>query len=122
MNRWLGGLLLVGLLAACAPSSPGGELVRGADGPLPVPWTSVAAIEPMLTAPNSSPPGANDDSCVPSDAHPNPVILVHGLTQTRAFWQTASPLLKNNGYCVFAITYGQLPGSEAPDGGLGGMA
>ena len=125
MIRWVGGLLFVGLLAACAPSSPGGELVRGADGPLPVPWTSVAAIEPMLIAPNSSPPGANDDSCVPSEAHPNPVILVHGLTQTRAFWQTASPLLKNNGYCVFAITYGQLPDVDATaggDGGLGGMA
>ena len=122
MIRWVGGLLLVGLLAACAPPSQDGEIVRGADGPLPVPWTAVAAIEPMLIAPNSSPPGASDDRCVPSEAHPNPVILVHGLTQTRAFWQTASPLLKNNGYCVFAITYGQLPGLDVPDGGLGGMA
>lgn len=116
----LGGVLLAAMMAAstaCAPEPIGDEIVRGAGGPLPVPFNSLAAIEPMLTAPNSSPPGSNDYSCVPSAEHPRPVILVHGLTQTRAFWRTASPLLKNNGFCVFAITYGQLPGID----GLGGM-
>ena len=120
MRRRVAGTVLVAgcVLAACAPPGPAqDEVVRGAKGPLHVPFTSIAAIEPMVTAPNSSPPGANDYSCRPSEEHPRPVVLVHGLTQTRAFWRTASPLLKNNGYCVFAITYGQPP--DAP--GIGGM-
>lgn len=40
-------------------------------------------------------------------AHPRPVVLVHGLLGNRSTnWQTFGPVLKNNGYCVFALTYG----------------
>jgi len=57
--------------------------------------------------PGANAPGTNDFSCKPTAAHPRPVILVHGLLGNRSTnGQTYGPLLKNNGYCVFALTYG----------------
>ncbi len=53
------------------------------------------------------PPGANNFSCRPSAAHPDPVVLVHGtLANMNDNWQAASPILANHGYCVFAFNYG----------------
>jgi triacylglycerol esterase/lipase EstA (alpha/beta hydrolase family) len=62
--------------------------------------------------PTASPPGANNWSCKPSAAHPVPVILVHGtFADMSDSWQALSPLLYNNGYCVFALNYGSYDGS-----------
>ncbi len=86
---------------------------------LPVPWTTLAGLHANLVTPGAPPPGANDWSCEPSARHPNPVILLHGggSNQTSA-WQTFAPLLANNGYCVFSLTYGvpfaPLPGGLLP--------
>jgi triacylglycerol esterase/lipase EstA (alpha/beta hydrolase family) len=41
-------------------------------------------------------------------------VLVHGTFADRSnSWQALSPLLKNNGYCVFALNYGSFAGSGA---------
>jgi len=65
--------------------------------------------------------GANDWSCKPSAAHPNPVVLAHGASANMTVnWATISPLLKNNGYCVFALTYGVPAGTPFPLDQIGG--
>lgn len=80
--------------------------------PLPVVYSLGAATATAATSPDSSPPGANDFSCRPTPAHPRPVVLTHGtLFNMTIDWQALSPLLKNQGYCVYAFTFGQQPSS-----------
>ncbi|MGI8679493.1 MAG: lipase family alpha/beta hydrolase [Jatrophihabitans sp.] len=107
-------LLAVAALIAAAATTVGGS-PAGAAEKLPVVY-NVLSARPGAT---TSPPGANDFACKPSAAHPNPVVLVHGLSATAGEnWGTMSPLLKNNGYCVFALTYGLTPGNAF----VGGVA
>lgn len=74
-----------------------------------------SAVAAGATDPFGSPPGANQWQCRPSAAHPEPVVLVHGLMGNRnTNWQTYAPLLKNHGYCVYALTYGQSRYAPAP--------
>lgn len=83
-----------------------------AQADLPVIWNGVYGY--AHTSPTASPPGANDWTCKPTAAHPRPVVLVHGTFADRSnSWQAISPLLKNNGYCVFALNYGDYNGSSA---------
>ena len=106
-------------LAIVAPAN-----VVGAEDRYPVPYTFSANVIAAALHPGSPPPGSNDWSCTPSVAHPRPVVLVHGLLANMTDnWQTMSPLLANNGYCVFALTYGVPSGSSAPfeTGGLNAM-
>jgi triacylglycerol esterase/lipase EstA (alpha/beta hydrolase family) len=77
---------------------------------LPVSYNGLAGYAHV--SPTASPPGANDWSCKPSAAHPRPVILVHGtFADMSDSWQALSPLLHNNGYCVYAFNYGSYAGS-----------
>ena len=56
-------------------------------------------------------PGANDWSCRPGTAHPRPVVLVHGTFANGSVnWLTDAPVLAARGYCVFALTYGEVSG------------
>jgi pimeloyl-ACP methyl ester carboxylesterase len=88
----------------------------------PVPYTFAANIAAAILEPGSAPPGSNNWSCRPSAAHPDPVVLVHGLfADMTDNWQTMSPLLANNGYCVFALTYGTDPSASAPLDQVGGL-
>jgi hypothetical protein len=71
----------------------------------PVPYSFVPDM--LAASSGAPPPGANICSCHPSEAHPYPVILVHGLLSNQSDnWQTYGPPLANHGYCVFSLTYG----------------
>ncbi|KAF9180875.1 hypothetical protein BGZ50_005859 [Haplosporangium sp. Z 11] len=55
--------------------------------------------------------GLNNFNCVPSKAHPRPVVLVHSTLLTEESWHPLfAPALVKQGYCVFALTYGRQPG------------
>jgi triacylglycerol lipase len=113
---WLG--VAVALLAALvAPPR-----VAGAREQYPVPYVFSANVLAAALHPGSDPPGSNDWSCRPSHAHPRPVVLVHGLLANKTNnWQTMSPLLANNGYCVFALSYGVPPDASPPTDQFGGL-
>jgi triacylglycerol lipase len=90
--------------------------------PLPVPYSFLSSAVLAGLQPNASAPGTNIWTCKPTAAHPRPVVLVHGLTGNRATnWQTYGPLLKNNGYCVFALTYGVNKSAPTPLDQFGGV-
>jgi triacylglycerol esterase/lipase EstA (alpha/beta hydrolase family) len=77
---------------------------------LPVVYNGVLGL--AQASPTASPPGANNWACHPRAPHPRPVILVHGTFEDMSNnWQALSPLLANNGYCVFALNYGSSNGS-----------
>ena len=91
-----------------------GALVIGA-GPasastkLPVIY-STAEYGLAALGPNTPPPGADNWSCKPSAAHPDPVVLVNGtFANEDDNWQALSPLLYDNGYCVYTFNYGGPP-------------
>jgi len=79
----------------------------------------VQAVSNYVWSPNAV-AGANNWSCKPTAAHPNPVVLVHatGVNQG-ANWVALSPMLVNAGYCVFAFNYGMTWLSLGRIGGLG---
>ncbi|MET7717657.1 alpha/beta fold hydrolase [Streptomyces sp. NPDC005407] len=63
-----------------------------------------------------APPGANDWSCKPDAAHPQPVILVNGTFKSMAEnWAVLSSRLAAEGYCVFAFDYGDMATAPIPD-------
>lgn len=74
------------------------------------------ALTPAVTATaaqTAAAPGSgwNDYRCKPSQAHPRPVVLVHGTFGNSVDnWLVLAPYLVKRGYCVFSLDYGQLPG------------
>ncbi|MGW6694719.1 esterase/lipase family protein [Rhodococcus sp. NPDC054953] len=88
---------------------------------LPVDYNFFAGVPAELANPGGSLPGSNDWSCTPSAAHPNPVVLVHGTSGgAQTNWGAFVPALANEGYCVFALTYGALD-VPWPLSAMGGM-
>jgi triacylglycerol esterase/lipase EstA (alpha/beta hydrolase family) len=62
--------------------------------------------------------GFNDPSCHPSAAHPDPVVLLHGLGGNGpGNFAFLGPALAAAGYCAFAQTYGEAA-PPIPVGGL----
>jgi triacylglycerol esterase/lipase EstA (alpha/beta hydrolase family) len=103
MRKCLAGLV-AGLIVGAVMSS------SAAAAPLPVIYNGAYGF--AHASPTASPPGSNNWSCKPSAAHPRPVVLVHGTFEDMSDnWQALSPLLSNQGYCVFALNYGAYDGS-----------
>jgi triacylglycerol lipase len=115
IGRWLlAGLVALGAVVAF-PDAAG-----AAQYPVPYGFTTSAVLAGVHV--DADPPGANDWTCRPSAAHPNPVVLVHGTGGNKSTnWQTYAPLLANNGYCVYALTYGLLPHATLPLNQFGGL-
>ncbi|MHA6802554.1 esterase/lipase family protein [Salinifilum ghardaiensis] len=121
----LASALLVGLAAPAAASTPSGGGPSAPDEELPVDHNYANALAYAAAHPNGPPPGANDWACRPAPEHPNPVVLVHGSIENMAQnWYALAPLLRNEGYCVYALNYGQeegaprvgFPGAHPPGG------
>ena len=95
-SRWLRRFILAGTICLAATMTSQG-------------------IGRAATAPGS---GFNDWGCRPSAAHPDPVVLLHGLGGNGpGNFATLGPYLASAGFCVYAPTYGEaIPG--IPVGGL----
>lgn len=64
-----------------------------------VPLSSVGAVSPSS--------GFNVAGCRPSAAHPNPVVLLHGMGSSGSQdFALIGPYLAGAGYCAFSIDYG----------------
>lgn len=102
-RRWHGAAVAaVALLCATTLFVPRAEAATK----LPI-GTLSGGIAQALVSPRTV-AGANDWFCRPSAAHPRPVVLVHGtLEAVSVNWSALSPMLKNEGYCVFALSYGE---------------
>ncbi|MFG2144010.1 esterase/lipase family protein [Streptomyces sp. NPDC048696] len=108
-------LAVTGLVAASASATP----AAATTAPLPVETHFGTGFVTGFLKPGEAPPGANDWSCRPTAAHPDPVILAHGTAENmNGNWRGAAPLLANAGYCVFAFNYGGAGITSS----MGGMA
>lgn len=91
--------------------------------PLPVTHHFLSGAALALGTPGATLPGTNDWNCRPSVDKPRPVVLVHGtMGGGTTNWATYGPLLHNEGYCVYTLTYGAIPGAAWPLNELGGIS
>jgi len=113
--------LLIGGIVA--PSVAGAAAAPGSAPHYPVVWSFLptAAVSALENGPDAAPPGSNVP-CAPSPAHPDPVVLVHGLAGNQNDnWQTMAPFLADHGYCVFSLTYGNTASLPRPFDEIGGL-
>ncbi|KAF9572314.1 hypothetical protein EC968_010038 [Mortierella alpina] len=68
----------------------------------------VATLAVTATAAPPKYGGYNDFNCKPSPAHPNPLIMLHGLMGISLEFAYLGPRFALKGYCVFAKDYGRV--------------
>lgn len=82
-----------------------------------------AGVTPEILNPGGTLPGANQWDRPMSKAHPNPVILMHGTAcGAQTNWGLYVPLLVQQGFSPFTLTFGAVKGAPWPLSALGGMA
>ncbi|WP_333618557.1 esterase/lipase family protein [Dietzia sp.] len=117
--------LAAGAVAAAALATLGaGPAIADVAEPeqLPVPYTFLSGAVKEITQPEAPLAGANDWNCRPPADHPEPVVLVHGTFGGGTDnWATLGPLLHNQGYCVYTLTYGNLRDASWPLSAVGGV-
>ncbi|WP_158847881.1 esterase/lipase family protein [Saccharothrix deserti] len=104
-------VLVVGVLAGQAASP--GYASADSDPPAGPPQSDIRIAQfYSWWHPTASPAGANDWACRTTPRHPRPVVLVLG-TGSNAYyeWARMAPVLRGEGYCVFAPNVGGRPGS-----------
>jgi triacylglycerol esterase/lipase EstA (alpha/beta hydrolase family) len=85
-------------------------LAAAVSAPAPARADEIGSPDHAWLLPEPKTTGLNDRSCRPTAQHPRPVVLVHGLGATASEnWRLFAPYLHARGYCVFALTYGQVP-------------
>ncbi|MFI6170195.1 esterase/lipase family protein [Nocardia sp. NPDC051052] len=106
--------ILTGLCVPGAQAEPGSGQSNTAA-------TDIAATPSVGKDPDGSvpPEGSDDWTCLPTAAHPRPVVLVHGTWGNQNDWDVLAPQLKDEGYCVFSLNYGRDTSSVL--GALPGM-
>src|SRR5580658_6180232 len=100
----VGVVALVGVVAPGLATAGAGAGTPASAPHYPVIWSFLptAAMAASENGPEVAPPGSNIP-CRPSAEHPYPVVLVHGLAANQNDnWQTLSPFLADQGYCVFS--------------------
>lgn len=101
------------LFAGTAAPAP-----AGAAEPLPIGGIDTAVAN-FFASPGAV-AGANDWDCRPTAEHPDPVVLVHAtFVNLGANWAALSPMLANEGHCVFGFNYGMAWFSAGRLGGMG---
>ena len=82
-----------------------------------------AGVTPEILNPGGTLPGANQWDRPMSKAHPNPVILMHGTAGgAQTNWGLYVPLLVQQGFSPFTLTFGAVKAAPWPLSALGGMA
>ncbi|NKS20610.1 lipase [Prescottella equi] len=119
-RRWRTAIAAALMLVASVVTVGMSPAAASAREPYPVPY--FLFVQDEFTNPGGSAAGSNDWSCKPTAEHPNPVVLVHGTAGNRLNnWTTFAPLLANEGYCVFAPTFGNYADQPYPISAIGGM-
>jgi triacylglycerol esterase/lipase EstA (alpha/beta hydrolase family) len=114
-------LLLLTLLGAVFA----GAASATASASLHVPYEGEAVLDGAWNETwNPTALSGGNNNCKPSTVHPYPVVLVHAtFADEGSNWVTLSPLLANNGYCVYGFNYGEtiLSGLLGSIDGLGNI-
>lgn len=108
--------------ATTAHAATGTVPTPTAGGPHPVPASFLDGLRAEVQNPLGEHPATNDWDCQLTEAHPRPVVLVHGTFLNRQDnWAYLAPTLANEGYCVYALTYASHPQAPWPINALGGV-
>lgn len=94
---------LLGVIATVAAAA---IACSGIAAAAPVPALPGQSAQSLLPPQPGIDPTYNDPSCIPSPAHPNPVVYLHGTgTQANEFLESAR-FLRGQGFCLWALHYG----------------